>query len=541
MKLEVAGRSGSVENASQSPFFARERRRAARHAARIPAYASLNGSAQVISLELCQILNINESGTCIQAPAPMKVNRLLPLVLEFSDTTARIHTTGHVVWSDVSGKSGIRFPELPDISRAQLQQWLAVNDTHAGDERDVTHANPQPAPVSPPSHPHPNSAASYTSLITEWAEIEKEVELLGPNLDAALQFIGERALALTWATGAAVALFQDAGSTELICRARAGNNSPELGARLDSNEGISGECIRHAAALICHDAENDARVNSDSCRVAGIKSMVAAPIKARKGEVIGLIEVFSPEPAAFWDNDARTLERLARVTATAISRAKANEKKPSQESAAETKPAEPAPPPVFEADDAFSGGPTAMQKVAVLFVSGIAAVVIAVWLTAPWISEAMNKFIVPPKSQASETAPASFEYVNMGIEEVRKAALAGNPEAAYALGLKYASGDGAGVDYHEALSWFLKSADAGNVRATGKVASCFWAGRGAPQDYSKAYFWALLAQAAGDETGRVIVINSAPHLNDHQRVAEEQEADIWLRAHHLGSSPQAHR
>jgi hypothetical protein len=129
----------------------------------------------------------------------------------------------------------------------------------------------------------------------------------------------------------------------------------------------------------------------------------------------------------------------------------------------------------------------------------------------------------------------------MEIEEVRKAALAGNSQAAYALGLKYASGEGVGVDYHEALTWFLRAAEAGNVRATGKVASCFWAGRGAPQDYSKAYFWALLAQAAGDETGRVIVINSAPHLNDRQRAAEEQEADIWLRAHHLGSSPQAHR
>jgi putative methionine-R-sulfoxide reductase with GAF domain len=530
-----------VEHASQSPFFARERRRAARHAARIPAYASLNGSAQAASLELCQILNINESGTCIQAPVPMKLNRLLPLVLEFSDTTTRIHTTGHVVWSDVSGRSGIRFPTLPDISRDQLQQWLAVNDTHAGDEAEVAHASPQPVPVVPPSHPHPNSAASYTSLITEWAEIEKEVELLGPNLDAALHVIAERALSLTWATGSAIALFQDARLTELVCQARAGNGSPELGARLDANEGISGECIRTAAALICHDADTDSRTNSERCRVAAIKSMVAAPIKARKGEVIGIIEVFSIEPAAFWDNDARTLERLARVTATAISRARANEKKPPQETAAESKPAESAPPPTPEADDAFIAGPTAMQKIAVLFVSGIAAVVIAVWLTAPWISEAMNKFIVPPKSQASETAPASFEYVNMEIEEVRKAALAGNSQAAYALGLKYASGEGVGVDYHEALTWFLRAAEAGNVRATGKVASCFWAGRGAPQDYSKAYFWALLAQAAGDETGRVIVINSAPHLNDRQRAAEEQEADIWLRAHHLGSSPQAHR
>ena len=74
------------------------------------------------------------------------------------------------------------------------------------------------------------------------------------------------------------------------------------------------------------------------------------------------------------------------------------------------------------------------------------------------------------------------------------------------------------------------------MRAAAKIATCFWAGKGAPQDYSKAYFWGLLAQAAGDETGRAIVINSAPHLSDHQRSAEQQEADSWLRSHHVGSS-----
>src|SRR5690349_3769509 len=81
-------------------IFGRDRRRAVRHKVHTPAYASLSGSSQSAVLELCEILNIGEQGMCIQASAPMKVNRLLPLVLDLSETRARIYTTGYVVWSD---------------------------------------------------------------------------------------------------------------------------------------------------------------------------------------------------------------------------------------------------------------------------------------------------------------------------------------------------------------------------------------------------------------------------------------------------------
>src|SRR5260370_35221951 len=97
---------------------------------------------------------------CIQASSPMKVNRLLPLCLDLSETGTRIHTTGHVVWSDQSGKTGIRFPEIPEASRAQLQQWLATNAAvgaaakAAGPEAKGTQPGPpQRPPQSVPGMP----------------------------------------------------------------------------------------------------------------------------------------------------------------------------------------------------------------------------------------------------------------------------------------------------------------------------------------------------------------------------------------------------
>jgi GAF domain/PilZ domain/Sel1 repeat len=527
-----------VEIAPKNGIRGRERRRTPRRAVHIPAYASLNGSSQSAPLELCEVVNISESGTCIQAPGQMKVNRLLPLVLDLSETGSRIHTTGHVVWADSSGKTGIRFPELPEVSLLQLQQWLDVNDAAGqGLPKQENRMEPSPTFVPQTLRPRPNSASSYTSLIAEWAEIQKDVELFGPNLEGALQLIAERALALTWASGATVALKSDDDSGDLICAARAGNDSPELGAHLDPRSGFSRECIDANSTLKCDDTENDPRAESENFGALGIRSLVACPIKTTKGSVLGILAVFSCEAAAFWDNDGRTLERLARIAAKAISLTTHSTPQPLPliEMGHRQAP-QPAATPLSTTREPTSvdDRSTRAESVA-LFATGIFAVIFAVWFTAPWITDAMNRFVSPPKSQAAETAPALPDYAGMEIDDLKRAAFEGNPAAEYSLGIRYASGDEVVQDYGEALAWFLKAADRGEVRASAKIAACFWAGKGAPQDYSKAYFWGLLAQAAGDEAGQVIVINSAPHLSEHRRLAEQQEADIWLHSHRFGS------
>jgi putative methionine-R-sulfoxide reductase with GAF domain len=529
-----------VETAQNNAIHGRERRRAVRNVVHTPAYASLNGSAQAVSLELCEILNISESGTCIQAPGPMKVNRLLPLALDLSATGDRIYTTGHVVWSESCGRAGIRFPELPENSLLQLRRWLQANDAAGGVSvaAEPDSHNEDAGSAQRIVRARPGSAAGYSSLIAEWAEIEKDVELFGPNLSAALQLIAERALALTWATGAAIALRSEINSSQLICEARAGNESPEFGARLDTDSGFSGECVRSGITLICDDAEMDPRVDPKSCRMLGIRSIIACPIIVDKNQNIGILEVFSPEATAFWDNDARTLERLARIIGNAIIRAKqpigkaplAGQFEVKQENALQLKPDK------SLESSVLTFGPSPRARLAILFVCGIAVVIFSVWLAAPWISDAMTKLTSPPSSQAAEVKPASSDYVGLTVADLEKIASQNDSAAQYALGMKYASGDGTAKDYHAALGWFLKAADNGNPRAAVKIASCFWAGKGTQQDFGRAYFWGLLAQAAGDETGRVIVINSAPHLSDHHRSAEQQEADAWLRSHHMGSS-----
>lgn len=534
--MERGARPADVD--SESSIFGRDRRRARRHRVHTPAYASLTGSPQDAITELSEILDISESGMCIQCSSTMKVNRLLPLCLDLSETGARIHVVGHVVWSDPSGKTGIRFPDISDAARKQLQSWLEAN---ASAEAALNVSMPSPeVPQQAQSIQQtakPNASPGYTSLVTEWAEIDREVEICGPELEPALHLIAQRALTLTWASGTAIALINSSRPSEMICRARAGTDSPEIGARLDASSGFSAECLRSGKTITCDDTEYDSRVDRKSCRALGIRSIVAAPVK-RNSEIIGLLEIFSPEPAAFWENDVTILERLVKFIARAVQRA--------EHASADVLAFSPPEAPTFgllgqarplsDPRDPLSPRPPSVGRRIALLMIAIACVTAVVWMLAPSISDlgsAGSNFNVTSSAEA-DSSPDTF--ATWSVPDLTKRANQGDARAQYALGMRYANGTEVKQDYREAKQWFLRAAEQGSVRAQGKVAASFWEGRGGAQDYSKAYFWALLAQAGGDETSPAIVMSCAAHLSPSQIAAEHKQADQWLHAHHIGRS-----
>ena len=115
--------------------------------------------------------------------------------------------------------------------------------------------------------------------------------------------------------GAAIAL---STGDEMICRASTGS-APGVGSRFQTGTGFSGECVRSGRLLRCDDSETDPRVDRESCRALGIRSMIAVPIQAGDA-VIGLLEVFSPQPDAFSLSHCVFLQRLADVILTAVRR-----------------------------------------------------------------------------------------------------------------------------------------------------------------------------------------------------------------------------
>jgi TonB family protein len=150
------------------------------------------------------------------------------------------------------------------------------------------------------------------SLAEDMAVLREQMGTDDLDLDAFLDQIVKHARALTGSNGAAVALRH---GTVILCRARCGETSPSLGAQLDADFGISGECLRTGKALRCEDSERDLRLDPEVCRQLGLRSIAVVPI-FESTAVAGILEVFASQPRAFDDRHLEILQQLAELVTT---------------------------------------------------------------------------------------------------------------------------------------------------------------------------------------------------------------------------------
>jgi putative methionine-R-sulfoxide reductase with GAF domain len=167
-----------------------------------------------------------------------------------------------------------------------------------------------------PSRSHARAMDSATQRVGHVLEREPDIHPGEIELEPAISVIAERAQALTGATGAAIALRQ---GDEIICRARTGRTAPDLGVRLQTNSGISADCVRTGEIVLCHDAERNPYVDIASCRRLGARSILAAPLRHFR-RTLGVFEVLSGTPHAFDSRDVATMQLLSSLMVAAISR-----------------------------------------------------------------------------------------------------------------------------------------------------------------------------------------------------------------------------
>src|SRR2546429_1884219 len=456
---KLAGTSGGP-----TPVTPNHRRRV-RHKVHSPAYASLNGDSGGMVLDLNEILDISQDGMSMQTSPPLEVNRTVSLCLDLSETKTYIHTTGHVIWSDESGRTGIRFADMPEASVSHLKEWLFLNAMVAGVARGAapnskfqskeaasTAGTLEPRAVQEEHEFESPVPPDYTSILIALAAVKREVASIGGDLDAALQFVAERALTFMHATGAAIAL---SPGDAMVCVASAGPDAPSPGARLQVDSGFSGECVRKGKLLRCDDTETDSRVDREICRVLGIRSIIAIPIR-RVDTVIGLLEVFSSNAGAFSENDNTILRQLADTALPAVNRA--------AQPPVVSRLLEISGKPLHEPSSAIEAESIVPEWFSIRRTLPIAAAatfaLVLLWTITPWVrswiggSGQSSPQEPAPPYQASLRKPVVSVADATDLGALRKLAEEGDPAAQFALGARYATGEGVGQNYSEAVRWF---------------------------------------------------------------------------------------
>lgn len=539
--MEPVGTKAAFDSPEFRPSV-RERRRRVRMKVHTPAYASMNGSPSGTLPDLNEILDISEKGMCLQTASPLQSGCDLNLSLDLSESNQHIHVTGHVIWADQLGRAGISFPQMPDDSLRQLKEWLFLNAMAACMNRPAAPKLPEDegSSVEPTREEGVEAGVvpDYTSVLAGLAAVTREMESLGANLDGALQLAAERARGFTHATGAAIALLE---GTEMVCRATAGD-APGLGARLQIGSGFSGECVRSGVLLRCEDAETDAHVDRESCRILGIRSMIAVPIRLGDG-VIGLLEVFAPRPNAFRRIDDTVLQRLAETILVAVNRAahagtaqglpvKPHTQSVRQEASMDTSSEGEAVASVRSASSVF--------RRTVRILAALTLFLVMAWLVSPWVRFRTG---APRASAPAGSAPQAAPKPPVTVADVsnlaglRKLAEQGDAAAQFAIGARYATGEEVKQDYTEAMRWFALAAEQGHINAQAMLGAYYGVGRGVPQDFSKAYFWSILAQAGGDEASKYRIPLLVSHMSRAQVVAAQEQANDWLKQHHTTGKP----
>jgi GAF domain-containing protein len=548
------------------------RRRRVRQKVHAPAYASFRGTSRSEMLNLYEVLDISEVGVSLQCPSPLEMNRQVDLSLDLAEASEQISASARVIWSDSTGRVGLSLPALTHSAQHHLREWLFLNAMAA-----AANAAP-PADLSSTTTEHALVRPNYTDTLTAASAVQREAESLGSDLEGLLALVASRTQSLLRASGAAIALAgKDTGT--MICRASAGPTAPPLGATLQVGSGFSGECVSTGKMLRCDDAETDARVDRESCRDLGIRSMLAFPIRLRE-RVVGLLEVFSSEPNAFDENDGSVVQRFAETISAAVDRAVRAHGSPAP---APPKPPSPADGSVLfarepelktekvkpekvnaESDkrerdevakkdasvDADEVGGIRLPRAHLYLLVCVAAFIFLAlgYILAPWIQEKLQaRYGVhtvlassrPPQQTTPILAGSAIETAT--LDQLRQRANLGDPAAENALGLRYASGEGVNRDDKEAAVWFTKAAENGNVKAQVALATRYWAGRGVTPSLSQAYFWAVLARASGDKDSKSFAEILAARLTHAQAAAIEQKAEIWYEQHESQAKPTASR
>jgi len=532
-----------------------ERRGRTRYPACVPAAVRLRGPG--VSSVASQILDLSEDGIGVQTAESLHSERTLALELDLStesDGRKPLRVVGQVAWAEPSGRVGVKFFSPDHATVLEIQQWLFLNAvaraTQAARLQELLpHANQLATEACDSSSSRKPELFSDELDPEDVTQEHMRFPSLSPR-EADVNAIVSRALALTGAKGAALALYEGG---QLICRAICGTDTPSLGATISTDSGITGECIRHGRVMYCADSATDPLVDREICADLGIRSILALPLYAGE-RLVGLLEVLAQRPGAFDPGDAKALDILARPVMGGLYAEGRSEllHRPA--------PSEFADGPSFRREPIHARmvhpeidlasldqqrralarhlqRPKIYRRI-LEATAGVAVISAVGWLVVTQTKTLASLRQTPPvavstiPAEVPRQAPAPPPLTEEAkLAELKAAADKGDPLAQYAMGARYATGEGVAQDYATAARWFKLAADKGYAPAQGMLGAYYWSGRGIAKDLKKAYFWSVLARDGNDEISRDRVDALVPQLKRSQMLDVQQQVRDWNRKH----------
>lgn len=152
------------------------------------------------------------------------------------------------------------------------------------------------------------SQSEHIKQLQMMLDVSRQVAALD-TLDAVLDTLVSVAVAETRAERGTLFL-HDSATGELFSRVAQGIKRHEI--RILDNVGIAGAAFQAGEGLIIHDAYNDERFNREVDQETGYttKSILAAPVRNAKGEVIGVAQVLNKKEGQFTEMDLAVLEGM---------------------------------------------------------------------------------------------------------------------------------------------------------------------------------------------------------------------------------------
>jgi hypothetical protein len=133
-----------------------ERRQFARLTPRAPLFVSLGQSTHGLLLDLC------EGGLAVASLEPRSLDEVISLAFDLPEGSGHIQAEAAVTWTRDSGHlTGVRFVELADDSRRQLEEWVSARARAASPMAAIaTEEPPQEASAASPADPPPSPVQS---------------------------------------------------------------------------------------------------------------------------------------------------------------------------------------------------------------------------------------------------------------------------------------------------------------------------------------------------------------------------------------------